>query len=253
MPQGKPPPKGRKAAGASKASRPAKAAKSTKTTKAAKKSGASAGRSTGTAAAKSAGPTRSERLEAARRQRQRRALYLRLVLGAVVFAGVGAALYFSASSQNEDRSLVADLTSGPGGCDYDTKFDGTARTQSDHIQGPTYKVNPPAGGAHEPSAAPPGFYNPDNVPSDGKLVHAMEHGFVVLWYRPDLSAEDRRELEELSDRFGRELIVAPRASLEGEVAVTAWHRRLTCRNLEPEAVALFTTSFKDQGPEKGFL
>lgn len=252
MPQGKPPAKGRRPTGAAKTGKTGKSAKATKAAKAPKAK--AAGRSpAATPQAKGGGPTRSERLNAARRRRQRRALYFRLVLGAVVLAGIGAAVYTGASSQNQDRSLIADLTSGPGGCEYDTEFDGTARTQSEHIASPTYEVDPPAGGAHEPSAAPPGFYNPENAPSDGKLVHAMEHGFVVLWYRPDLNPEDRQELEKLSDRFGRELIVAPRASLEGEVAVTAWHRRLACRNLDPEAIALFTTSFKDQGREKGFL
>lgn len=252
MPQGRPPAKGRKPTGAAKTGKSAKAAKANKAAKATKAK--AAGRSpAATPQAKGGGPTRSDRLNAARRHRQRRALYFRLVLGAVVLAGIGVAVYTGASSQNQDRSLIADLTSGPGGCEYDTDFDGTARTQSEHIPGPSYEVEPPAGGAHEPSAAPPGFYNPENVPSDGKLVHAMEHGFVVLWYRPDLGPEDRLEMEKLSDRFGRELIVVPRASLEGEVAVTAWHRRLACRSLDPEAIALFTTSFKDQGPEKGFL
>ncbi|MBW3651887.1 MAG: DUF3105 domain-containing protein [Actinobacteria bacterium] len=246
MPQAKRPAAGSKAKGAARSTgKPARPAKSTKASKASKAGSRPAG--------KAAGPTRSERLDAARRQRQRRGLYLRLVLGAAVLAAIGASVYAGATSQNQDRSLVADLTSGPGDCAYDTKFDGTTRTQSAHVPSPTYTVDPPAGGAHEPSAAPPGFYNPGNVPSDGKLVHAMEHGFVVLWYQPDLSPEDRRELEKLSDRFGRELIVVPRISLEGEAAVTAWHRRLVCRQLDPEAVGLFTTSFKDQGPEKGFL
>jgi hypothetical protein len=81
----------------------------------------------------------------------------------------------------------------------------------------------------------------------------MEHGFVVLWYRPDLAAADRATLAALSDQFGRELIVVPRPTLKGKTAVTAWHRRLLCQDIDREAIALFATSFKDQGPEKGFL
>jgi hypothetical protein len=57
----------------------------------------------------------------------------------------------------------------------------------------------------------------------------------------------------LSDTFGRELIVAPRLSLTGEVAVTAWHKRLLCSQLDPATIELFTNTFTDQGPEKGFL
>lgn len=250
MPQGKP---GRPRKATNKATKGQKGPKANKASKSQPSRSKPAKSAGGSAAARSRGTTRSERLDAARRQRVRRGLYVRLVAGAVVLAVVGAVVYAGASSQNQDRSIIAELTSGPGDCDYDTDSDGTKRDESQHIASPTYDVDPPAGGAHEPSAAPPGFYSPDNVPSDGKLVHAMEHGFVVLWYRPDLGPEDRQELESLSDRFGRELIVAPRTSLEGEAAVTAWHRRLGCRNLDPAAISLFTTSFKDQGPEKGFL
>jgi hypothetical protein len=121
------------------------------------------------------------------------------------------------------------------------------------VQNPTYKVDPPAGGPHFPTPANPGFYEDANVPTDGELVHAMEHGFVVLWYRPDLPDSDRETLAALSDEFGRELIVVPRPSLPGKTAVTAWHKRLLCQDIDRAAVALFTTNFKDEGPEKGFL
>ncbi len=91
------------------------------------------------------------------------------------------------------------------------------------------------------------------MPPDGQLVHAQEHGFVILWYRPDLPEAKVAQLEALSDQFGRELLLVPRASLEGEVAVTAWHRRMRCGELVPEKVALFAREYVDKGPEKGFL
>ncbi|HET9444002.1 MAG TPA: DUF3105 domain-containing protein [Acidimicrobiales bacterium] len=259
-PAAKAAPKPKKATGATKSTTATGATKSTKAAGASKSTGASrstraaAGAAGATGRAGSgggsrAGASRTERLEAARRQRQRRSVWLRLgVAGAALL--VVAVVLFTA---NRSDSVVSRLEAGPGDCAYDTEFDGTARTQSDHIDGPTYTVDPPAGGAHEPTAAAPGFYEAGDVPSDGKLVHAMEHGFVVLWHRPDVSDATREEIEALSDRFGRELIVAPRASLSAEVAVTAWHRRLLCQQLDPDAVALFTNSYKDKGPETGFL
>jgi hypothetical protein len=81
----------------------------------------------------------------------------------------------------------------------------------------------------------------------------MEHGFVVLWFKSGLTEEKMSQIEDLSDQFGRELIVVSRPGLSGEVAVTAWHKRLLCGELVPTKVALFTKSFKDEGPEKGFL
>lgn len=188
----------------------------------------------------------------ARRVQEARALKRRLIVSGVlvVLAGV---VVFLAARPGSGPSVQEQLETGLGSCRYDTTFDGTKANQGDHIRNPRYEVDPPAGGPHLGTPADPGFYVGDRVPGDGQLVHAMEHGFVVLWSGPDLADEKMGQVEDLSDRFGRELIVVERPGLAGEVAVTAWHKRLVCSELVPEKVALFTTSFKDQGPEKGFL
>ena len=144
--------------------------------------------------------------------------------------------------------VVVFLAARPGGgpsipdqlkpCRYDEKVDG---------------VDPPAGGARSKDPAPPGFHRGKDIPSDGELVRAMERGFVVLWFKPGLSADKMKQVEALSDRFGRELIVVERPSLTDDVAVTAWHKRMLCSELAPDRVAIFTNAYKDQGPEKGYL
>lgn len=188
-----------------------------------------------------------------RQEKEARALRNRIIIGGVLLVVAGAVV-FLAARPGGGPSVSDQLETGAGACVYDTEHDGTARQQSDHIDSPTYEVDPPAGGAHLAAAANPGFYRQgQQVPPDGQLVHAQEHGFVILWYRPDVDADTMTQLEQLSDQFGRELLLVPRASLEGEVAVTAWHRRLLCAELVPEKVALFTRSYVDQGPEKGFL
>jgi hypothetical protein len=187
-----------------------------------------------------------------RQQKEAAALKRRLIVSAVlvVLAGV---VVFLAARPERGPSVPDQLETGLGSCRYDTEFDGTEANQGDHVRNPTYEVDPPAGGPHLASPAPPGFYKGSRVPPDGQLVHAMEHGFVVLWVNPDLSEDKMSEVEDLSDRFGRELIVVERPGLAGEVAVTSWHKRLHCGELVPEKVALFTNEFKDEGPEKGFL
>lgn len=188
----------------------------------------------------------------ARKAQEAAALRRRLIVAAVLAVVAGVFIFFAARPDSAP-TLTEQLVAGSGGCVYDTKFDGDASNQGSHVQNPTYEVDPPAGGPHFPSPANPGFYEGSRVPTDGQLVHAMEHGFVVLWFRPDLPDETRTKIEDLSDQFGRELIVAERDGLDGEVAVTAWHRRLLCDQLVPDKVVLFTRSFKDQGTEKGFL
>ena len=188
----------------------------------------------------------------AREAREARALRRRLIVSGILVVLAGAVVFFAARPER-GPSVPDQLEVGLGSCRYDTEFDGTKANQGDHVKNPTYEVDPPAGGPHLAAAAPPGFYTGSTVPADGNLVHAMEHGFVVLWVNPDLSDEKMAQVEELSDQFGRELIVTERAGLAGEVAVTAWHKRLLCGELVPAKVALFTSSFKDEGPEKGFL
>lgn len=202
--------------------------------------------------AKKAADKKRPAAQPSRREKEARALRNRIIIGGVllVLAGI---VVFAAARPGGGPSTTEQLETGAGSCASDTEFDGTARNQGDHIANPTFEVDPPAGGPHAPDAANPGFYRAGDAPLDGQLVHAQEHGFVILWYRPDLPAEKMTQLEQLSDEFGRELLLAPRESLQGEVAVTAWHRRLLCQELVPEKVALFARSYVDKGPEKGFL
>jgi len=194
----------------------------------------------------------SAKAQAARRAREARALRTRLIIGGILIVAAGAVV-FAAARPGGGPSVSEQLETGAGQCAYDTRSDGDRSNQGDHVPSPTYEVDPPAGGPHLATAAEPGFYQPGEAPPDGQLVHAQEHGFVVLWYRSDLPEAKMTELAQLSDTYGRELILVPRQSLPGEVAVTAWHRRLVCGELVSAKVGLFTRSFVNEGPEKGFL
>lgn len=180
----------------------------------------------------------------------------RLIATSVVLAIVGAfviAATARSTSNGGSTNAATATTVASAVCHEDAKYDGESRA---HVSNPTYTVNPPAGGAHTPQPALPGFYHPgDKLPSDGELVHAMEHGFIVLWYRPTLGATDMQALATLSDRFGRDLILVPRASLPSStpVVATAWHHRMLCSAVDAEAIASFVQKYRDQGPEKGFL
>lgn len=198
-------------------------------------------------AAASRPASRRGRAEEMRRRRERRSIRNRMIFAGVLLVLVGVVVFTAVT--REGRDVDAGIESAS--CRIDSEYDGSSR---DHISNPQFEVNPPAGGAHTPDAAQPSFYRDGRPPpSDGQLVHAMEHGFVVLWYKPDLSAADMQRVEALSDRFGRELIVVPRPSLGGPVAVTAWHKRLLCSAIDAEAIASFVQEYRDKGPEKGFL
>lgn len=191
----------------------------------------------------------ARRQEAARARRRREAIRRNAILGVVgvLFAALlTVCLVERAQDRRAQEELVAQITAGD--CEYDTRTD----NGRDHIAGPSYDLDPPSGGDHTPQAASEGIYREGQVPPDGPLVHALEHGFVIIWYQPD-DAEVQKQAEELGDAFSDETLVVPRASLDVPVAATAWHRRLLCDSFERESLEDFITGFRDQGPEKGFI
>jgi len=179
-------------------------------------------------------------------------------LGAVVLVlllgVVGLNLARGSGSKGDDSPKL----SGPlrasleqGGCTVDSRTDTGRR----HVSAARYSVNPPAGGDHDPVPAPAAFYDMANVPADGHVVHSLEHGFVIVWYRPDGVAP--ATLDGLRDLAGshRWILVVPRPSLPTALAATAWHRRLLCPDgAGPTGpIGNFVTAFRNQGPEKGFV
>lgn len=187
-------------------------------------------------------------MEAARRARRRKSLMVRLAVAGIAGAlvvGVAARVLSNRSEANEIRSKLTAAS-----CKYDTRADPTDPAPANHVPEPTYRVDPPAGGNHTPQAAKATTYREGEVPPDGQLVHAQEHGYVVLWHRPDLSQKDRDALQEVARRYERDVLVVPRPSLTTPVAATAWGRRLLCGNVEPDSLALFTRTYRNQGPEK---
>ena len=65
------------------------------------------------------------------------------------------------------------------------------------------------------------------------VVHAMEHGAVVLWYTPtDLNADDIAALTEIvSEHFNDNeyAIQAPYGGLNSPIMLVAWGRASTAR------------------------
>ncbi len=169
------------------------------------------------------------------------------VVAVVFVALLGVCLSQRSKDQAAQDELITKITAGD--CSYDTKSD----PGSNHVpEPPPYKTNPPSGGDHTVQAAAAGVYREPQVPPDGPLVHAMEHGFVIIWYRPG-DTDVMNGAEALGEEFSEETLVVPRASLDVPVAATAWHRRLLCKSFEEGALSEFIRAYRDKGPEKGFL
>lgn len=194
-------------------------------------------------------PTRAERLAAAERARRRRTLRKRAMLAGAVLLVVGVVAAVVVSNRKASDKTISRLEAG--GCAFDRRADRDDGAGRNHIPDPKYSVNPPAGGNHLPQAASAGNFGAENTPPDGQIVHAMEHGYIVLWYKPDLPADAFSRLRgDVFAKHDRDVLLVPRPSLPKPVAATAWGARLLCDQVDVAALDLFVTEFVNKGPEK---
>jgi hypothetical protein len=116
-----------------------------------------------------------------------------------------------------------------------------------------YRAQPPASGDHYPDPAAPGVYPGGLLP--GHWVHNLEHGYIVLAYRPPATPRQLRELQHLQDSLPRskwgfvKLVVVPYEGMPHPYALLAWTWRLWLDRLDPETVAGFYRAHVDRGPE----
>ena len=162
--------------------------------------------------------------------------------------GTGALGLNVLAQRRNDQRLDAALTSGS--CRADGTSDRDSGTGRNHVTSPSFNVNPPAGGDHTVQAASAGEFTATNVPADGPIVHALEHGYVTVWYRPDIPGETLEKLRRLRNDFERDLLLIPRPSLPVAVAATAWHHRLLCDTAETEPLGRFVGAYRNKGPER---
>jgi hypothetical protein len=118
----------------------------------------------------------------------------------------------------------------------------------------SYKNNPPASGPHDPTPMPTDvhYYAPDAQTQTSfveKLVHNLEHGFVIAWY-DDTIAQDKGKLQALQDmgtnldqKSGDPYFIAapwpkdrPQMPTGKHVALTSWHAQTLCADISGAAL-----------------
>jgi hypothetical protein len=190
------------------------------------------------------------------RQGSRRGLLL-IALGLAVVVVVGLVL---ANRGGDDGETAAAQFPGPA-CVEDSRMDtyskSGAHTDAPGYSGPIgpgnnpqYKVNPPSGGDHLSRPIGPGAYAGDRVPPDGNLVHSLEHGYVIVWHKPDIPETDKAALRRVFDLYPRDTLIVERTNMEKPVAATAWNKRLLCDGVNEGRLAEFIRSNRNKAPEK---
>jgi Protein of unknown function (DUF3105) len=121
-----------------------------------------------------------------------------------------------------------------------------------------YESNPPTSGNHNPTPAEDGVYDAGNEPAKENYVHTLEHGRILIQYKP---GTPQRVVDQLETLFGEEvngvegyktLLFQNNTNMEPQVAVTAWTQMLACPSMNDEAfdaIRAFRARYVDKGPE----
>ncbi len=116
-------------------------------------------------------------------------------------------------------------------------------------QHPPYNSNPPTSGWMYGETAGPGIKDQE-VP-DERLLHSMEHGGVIVYYKADLSQNQIDQVKKVfNDASGKKILV-PRKNLDVPVALTSWRRLLKLQTIDGLKIKEFININSGRGLENG--
>ena len=166
----------------------------------------------------------------------------------------------SGGSVPEQKEFDLATAAKDAGCELkDVKASGSFDHTTDPNERVKYNSNPPTSGRHYVIPADDGAYS--TAPTDEQLVHELEHGRVIIWFKPSLPKDTRADLLALFDEDSYQLVLTPRANMPYQVAASAWNgtpepsglgRLITCKSVQPEmwdALRAFRDEHRSNGPE----
>ena len=120
-----------------------------------------------------------------------------------------------------------------------------------------YRNRPPSSGDHYDTPAGYGFFQRE-IPT-GNWVHDLEHGGIVVLYRPDLC--DQACQTQLQDTYNsapssqlfpgtRKMLVGPYQDMDHAVAVVAWGWIDEMDAFDKDRILAFYRAHVDKGPEQ---
>jgi hypothetical protein len=123
-----------------------------------------------------------------------------------------------------------------------------------------YESSPPTSGRHFEVAAEDGAY--EAAPDVKQLVHSLEHGRVIVWFKKNLPREQRANLNAFYEEDTFQMLITPdETGSPYAVSATAWNaeptplgtgRLLGCRRFTPaafDALRAFKDEHRSNGPE----
>lgn len=109
----------------------------------------------------------------------------------------------------------------------DCELESFRATSREHLADLTQKVKyasqPPTSGNHFQVPAEDGSY--EDPPDAKELVHTLEHGRVVVWFKKSLPGDARAALKAYYDDDSYQMVLVPDTTkMKYDVAATAWNR-----------------------------
>ena len=111
-----------------------------------------------------------------------------------------------------------------------------------------YKSNPPTSGPHWVGVAGAGIKT-EPVP-DELVLHSMEHGATVVWYRDNLEQSEIDRIKKIFASSSGKKIMLPRKNLDVPVALTSWGYLLKLKTIDEKTIKDFIETNSDRAPEK---
>lgn len=171
-----------------------------------------------------------------------------VILGVVVL-GLGYGVYAWLSAAGTEDDLLALAEQGRAEL---SRVESVPSEGGGHLSpGQTYRYRDrfPTSGIHDPTPTSPGVYREMQRPT--QLVHALEHGNIVIYYdKPGDAVVDRLiRWAALYDDPWSGLVLTPDPGLGEAIVLTAWTKRLRLDPFDPAAAAAFIDAYRGRGPE----
>ena len=111
-----------------------------------------------------------------------------------------------------------------------------------------YNSNPPTSGPHWADVAGPGIK--DEFIPDELVLHSMEHGAAVVWYREGLEQAETDKIKRAFNSASGKKIMLARKDLDVPVALTSWGYLLKLQTVDEAKIKEFIETNNDRAPEK---
>jgi hypothetical protein len=174
----------------------------------------------------------------------------RAVAAGAIALGIMAAGYLWWSSERAAREFLALAEQGRGA---PVEVKALRSEGGGHVQpGQNYRYRRrfPTSGPHDPKPTEPGFYDLPQPPT--QLVHALEHGNIVVYYdEPGTEAMAMlRDWVDLYEGPWSGIVATRMPGLGKKVVLTAWTRKLELKAFDAAVAAAFIDDYRGRGPEQ---